>query len=292
MGKFYIPLLLAAFAVMLSLPPSMAAEGIQLSQRGGGGGFGRDFSGRTSGKKGKTTNPMLSRAPRAVQEKSGLIATGLRPVYPESAQCLEVKSPYASKTRFDGSPRREDANHGYHGGMDISAPIGTPLVAIADGEVFHKFHGGRLVGIQIFIRHAPEDTGLPVYVYSKYKHFDEMPDFEIGDRVKMGQFLGPSGDTGTAGGHFPNGYPHLHMSVYVSDGPEYEKKLKMIVPKDVRQLDPLALFLGSRPAVISSHAARDLPDDRKDVVIPYKTTDGRIVPAGTRLVWPFACKPK
>jgi len=295
---FLFLLSLAFVAAVLEVPPVTAKEGMQLApqiaQRGGAGGFGRDFSGRASGTKDKKSeiNPMLSRAPRAAQEKSGLIATGLRPVYPQDAQCLEVRSPFASRTRFDGSPRREDANHGYHEGMDISAPIGTPLVAIADGEVVHKFHGGRLVGIQIFIRHAPADTGLPVYVYSKYKHFDDMPGFAVGERIRMGQVLGPSGDTGTAGGHFPNGYSHLHLSVYVSDSPDYDKKLKMVVPKDVRQLDPLALFIGSRLAVVSSHAARGLAEAGKDVAIPYKTTGGKVHPAGTRFVWPFLCKLK
>ena len=66
-----------------------------------------------------------------------------------------MKSPFASPTRFDGSIRVQWAYHGYHNGFDISAPIGTPLIAIADGEVIHKFTGGRLVGHQIFLRHAP-----------------------------------------------------------------------------------------------------------------------------------------
>ena len=26
--------------------------------------------------------------------------------------------------------------------------------------------------------------------------------------------------------------------------------------------------------------------------IPYKTTDGRVVPEGARLIWPFMCKPR
>lgn len=70
------------------------------------------------------------------------------------------------------------------------------------------------------LRHTPDDTGLPVYIYSKYKHFDAMPDLEIGDRVKMGQVLRASGRTGTIGGHYGDkGYPHLRMSIYTSAAP-------------------------------------------------------------------------
>jgi hypothetical protein len=50
--------------------------------------------------------------------------------------------------------------------------------------------------------------------------------------------------------------------------------------------------LTKTPLIVDSHSARDLPDAEKDVPIPYKTTDGRIVPAGTRLIWPFLCEPR
>jgi len=237
-------------------------------------------------------NPMDPQASRDIHEKTGLIETGLRPVYPDTAVCLEVKSHFASPTRFDGSMRVNWAYHGRHNGFDISANIGTPLIAIADGEVVHKYTGRRLVGNQIFIRHAPEDTGLPVWVYSKYKHFDKLPDLGVGQSVKKGDFVGPSGQTGTAGGHFPNGYPHLHMSIYTSTSPDYESAKNTITPKDVQQVDPVALFLKKDPPITNSHAARGLDDADKDVPIAYKTTDGTIVPAGARIIWPVACTPK
>ncbi|MDA1090528.1 MAG: M23 family metallopeptidase [Proteobacteria bacterium] len=289
-----------SFILLLAAICLAAPEGAEAKNHRGGGGMGgggnmkKDVMGGK--KKGNadaaSVNPMDPSASRAIHERTGLIETGLKPVYPDTAVCLEVKSPFASPTRFDGSERVQWAYHGYHNGFDISAPIGTPLIAIADGEVIHRYTGGQLVGHQIFIRHAPEDTGLPVWVYSKYKHFNKLPDLGVGQRVKMGQFLGPSGDSGTAGGHFPTGYPHLHLSVYTSTSAEYESAENTITPKDVQQVDPVVLFLNKNPPVTNSHAARDLPDADKNVVIAYKTAAGKAVPDSARIIWPVACTPK
>ena len=241
--------------------------------------------------RGGKNNPLASSAPREVQARTGLISTGLRPVYPETATCLEVHSFFADRTRYDGSDRSLTANNGYHGGIDISAKIGTRLIALADGEVIHKYTGGRLVGNQIYLRHAPEDTGLPVWIYSKYKHFDKMPEHEIGARVKMGDDLGPSGRTGTTGGHYGSyGYPHLHLSIYVSDTPEYRSRKSMVIPQNPRQLDPLALYLPRHHFVSDSHAIKALPDNIKDVQISYLTEKGQFVPQDTRVIWPFRCQ--
>ncbi len=267
---------------------------------------GRGFGGKggmMGGKKGggeasketpdeSSSNPMNPRSSREVHENAGLFNTGLRPAYPSAAKCLEIKSAFGDETRHDGSTRYALAFHGYHGGNDISADIGTPLVALADGEVVHKYVGGRLVGNQIYLRHAPEDTGLPVWVYSKYKHFDKLPQLEVGDRVKMGQFLGPSGNTGTTGGHFGGqGYPHLHITIYISRSPDYETIKKSVLPKDVQYLDLVALYLNRTPPVVDNHQARDLPDAEKDVPIPYMTPAGTVSPTETRLIWPIMCQP-
>ena len=126
---------------------------------------------------------------RAEQIAQGLIHTGLKPAYPSKATCPEVSSFFGDRTRYDGSLRTLRSNHGYHGGMDISLPIGTPLVAIADGTVIQIARKGRLVGIKIALRHSPEDTGLPAWIYSKYQHLDEFPSLKVGDRVKMGEVM-------------------------------------------------------------------------------------------------------
>ena len=246
--------------------------------------------GGRAGRGGAGLNPT---SPREAHERAGLFNTGVEPIYPGDAVCLEVKSFFGDETRYDGSSRVSWAYHGYHQGFDISADQGTPVVAIADGEVVHAYAGRRLVGNQIYLRHSPQDTGLPVWIYSKYKHFRQLPDLKIGDRVKMGQVLGASGLTGTTGGYFGDeGYPHLHMSVYVAPSGKYRTLKKKVAPKGVQYLDPLAIYLLKDRKVSNNHEIRALPKAKKTVRIPYKTTDGRIVPAGTKLVWPFMCKPK
>ena len=266
--------------LMLVLPQSTDAKRGRMGGTMGGGAASK-------------TNPMHPDASREIQEKAGLFNTGLKPVYPATAKCLEVKSSFGDTTRYDGSSRVLRANSGYHNGFDISADEGTPIVAIAAGEVVHKFTGGRLVGNQIILRHAPADTGLPVWIFTKYKHFDELPALEVGARVEMGQVLGPSGKTGTVGGHFGAwGYPHLHMSVYVNDTGEYRSIRRSAIPKDVRFLDPFAVYLKGPPEPFDNHAVKALSEGAKVVRIPYKRTDGKVVPQGTKLVWPFMCAPR
>ncbi len=283
----------AALSLMAAKPVKgegvLAVAATELAQFGG-----KKKGKMKGGKKGKMRkNPMFAKAPRDVHEKAGLFKTGLRAVFPTEASCLEVSSPFGYKSRYDGSPRVSFAYSGYHNGMDISAEEGTPVIAIADGEVVHKYEGGKLVGYQIFLRHAPADTGLPFWTYSKYKHFQSMPEFEVGDRVTMGQVLAPSGITGTTGGYYGDfGYPSLHISIYTSDDPNYLTREKWIIPKNVKYMDPVGLYLDTDQPVIENKDIRDLPDDQKDVVIPYMTPDGTFVPEDTRLIWPFACTPR
>ena len=255
--------------------------------------FGLLISGcQTTGKKsGKVRSPFLKSASYDQKFEAGFVATGLKPIYPSNAKCREVASFFGDETRYDGSQRVQWANYGYHGGIDISAPEGIPIIAIAAGTVFQTHTGGRLVGHQIMLRHSPEDTGLPFWTVSKYKHFREMPDLEIGQRIEMGQIIGPSGKTGTTGGHYGEaGYPHLHMSVYASaSGNIRLSRRGGLIAPDGKFLDPLAFFYGR---IFDNHAIRALPDQQKHFAVPFKTTAGTVTPATTRVVWPFLCDPR
>lgn len=219
----------------------------------------------------------------------GFLPTGLKPVYPADAACPVMDSMFATTVRGDGSPRSRRFFQGYHGGADIPVPEGTPILAIADGTLVHKNEGRNIGGIGVVLQHAPEDTGLPVWTYTEYKHLIELPALEIGARVKRGQVLAKAGLTGTTGGHYgEDGHSHLHLAAYLSPGKDYRGKVAFI-PVDGQWMDPLALY---RRPPIDSQALAALPAAEKAVPISYQRPDGSTVPADARVIWPFACPPR
>ena len=263
------------------------------AQRGGGMGSGMRSGGMGGGKMNSMREKMDKETPPyAYYEQKGLFATGLKPVFPEGVDCPEIASPFGSGTRYDGSPRNND-HYGYHNGMDISLKTGTPLIAVADGEVVHGGSAGQLVGNYIWVRYAPEATDLPVYTFIRYQHLDQNSPFAVGDHVKMGDILGPSGNTGTTGGHFGHsGYPHLHMNILFGESPEYTTMRAMIGPKDLRYLDPLGLYVRKPISAINNHILKALPDSEKALKVAVKTTNGHIIPEGAKVVWPVMCEAK
>lgn len=269
----------------------MGKRGKRGMMGGGDGMMGRGGEGPPGGGGGLRAAFLPMGAELDAMRERGFFATGLEPVYPGDADCLKIDSPFASQKRYDGSWRNQRYYHGYHGGADMSADEGTPILAVADGTVVHKSGGGGGIGgIGIVLQHAPDDTGLGVWAYTEYKHLREMPDLAEGQRVRMGEVIAFAGKTGTTGGraYGPAGHSHLHLTAFYSESDGYMAK-RMLIPEDGWWMDPVALF---KAPPIDSATLKDLPDSEKRVVIPYKTTDGHIVPEGTKVVWPFACSPK
>lgn len=221
-----------------------------------------------------------------LMNRRGFLETGLKPVYPPEVKCPAVTSPFASRTRSDGSRRAPRFFGGLHGGMDIPANDGTPVLAVASGTVVHTTKGQGIGGIGLVVQHAPDDTGLPAWVYTEYKHLRSMPPLAIGDKVKRGQAIAEVGDTGTTGGHYgEEGFTHLHLSAFMSPQSGFVSD-RLFVPLDGQWLDPLAIFRG--PPLASAEIA-PLPAAQKAVRFGYQTTAGKTVPADAKIVWPLPC---
>lgn len=88
-----------------------------------------------------------------------------------------------------------------HRAIDYAAPIGTPIMAVADGTITQAgWNGGY--GIYVDIRHNS------IYE-TQYAHLSKLT-VSYGDRVKQGDVIGYVGSTGFSTG------PHLHYQVKVS----------------------------------------------------------------------------
>jgi murein DD-endopeptidase MepM/ murein hydrolase activator NlpD len=94
-----------------------------------------------------------------------------------------------------------------HNGIDLAAPIGTPVKAALSGTVIGTgntdlVRGCYSFGKWVMVKHA---NGLN----TMYAHFSQISVVQ-GESVSTGEVLGYSGETGYATG------PHLHFGVYVS----------------------------------------------------------------------------
>lgn len=101
-------------------------------------------------------------------------------------------SSFGSRRFFNNQPRNP------HSGMDIAAPVGTPVRAPAPGLIVNTgdyFFNGK----SVFLDHG---RGL----ISMFCHLDTI-DVAEGDQLQTGQLLGRVGATGRVTG------PHLHWSV-------------------------------------------------------------------------------
>ena len=111
-----------------------------------------------------------------------------------------------------------------HNAIDIMAAGGTPVVAVADGEIAKFFDSER--------------GGITIYQYSSdrrfvyyYAHLQKRADnLKEKDSVKRGTVIGYVGNTGNSGA----GNYHLHFSIILPDDP---KKIF-----DGTEINPYPLF--------------------------------------------------
>lgn len=102
--------------------------------------------------------------------------------------------------------KRSQGVHGYNG-VDLAAPLGTPIIASADGEVIISrssgWNGGY--GSYIVIRHSNGTQTL-------YAH-NSANTVSVGDSVSQGDVIGAVGKTGKATGY------HVHFEIRGAKNP-------------------------------------------------------------------------
>jgi murein DD-endopeptidase MepM/ murein hydrolase activator NlpD len=122
------------------------------------------------------------------------------------------QSAYTTYGTIRGAYRALKVNHQ---GVDVAAPIGTPVLAVADGVVMLSGRG-QIAGERIAVEHgrARAREGGDGVLISEYIHLKRRLVF-AGERVSRGQIIGTLGITGHgAAGHVP----HLHYATSLVDG--------------------------------------------------------------------------
>ncbi|MBI3038776.1 M23 family metallopeptidase [bacterium] len=116
-----------------------------------------------------------------------------------------VIDPMPTRAASEFGPRNVRVGHKNHTGVDIPTPNDTPLHALGDGVVTaveYKNSPGRFLqirydnGIESVFAHLPNGPGWKNKIYKK-----------AGDRVKMGEVVALSDNSGTSTG------AHLHMGI-------------------------------------------------------------------------------
>lgn len=121
---------------------------------------------------------------------TSFVSTGSGFIWPVSSHTISSEYGY-----------RTDPINGttsYHSGVDIAASSGTPISAVADGEVAWSYYSSS-AGNWIGIDHGDG-------VYSVYMHCS-LSIVSPGDIVSQGDVIGYVGSTGRSTG------PHLHLSI-------------------------------------------------------------------------------
>jgi len=108
---------------------------------------------------------------------------------------------YTINARSPYGPRRHPITRKttFHHGVDVALPVGTTLVAPADGVVVHKGFGSS-GGHTLILKHDNN-------IHTVYYHLQKPSHLGKGTQVKLGDEVALSGNTGASTG------PHLHWEV-------------------------------------------------------------------------------
>tara|TARA_Y100000389_G_scaffold17567_1_gene15337 strand:- start:13 stop:1095 length:1083 start_codon:yes stop_codon:yes gene_type:complete len=223
-----------------------------------------------------------------IQKKRGMIRIGMSPKFYENGKCIKCDDCWA----IDYSHKRGGLP-ALHKGRDLPMPFNTPVLAMADGIVVGLFKNEiSRKGIEVVLRHTPEQTNLPFFTYTQYTHFNKWPlDIKIGQEIKVGDILGPNGNSGKRGESIKKiRRPALHFAVFKSESPNWSSFSRGFLVKDGYWMDPVTFFKKTGP--YEHKKLKKLNKKEKKVLISYKTNDGKLIPDNTKKIWPFSCDPE
>jgi murein DD-endopeptidase MepM/ murein hydrolase activator NlpD len=101
-----------------------------------------------------------------------------------------------------------------HSGVDLAAPIGTPVQAAGDGRITFRGRDGGYGNLIIIGHFDPYST--------RYAHLRRFaPGLHVGSHVRQGQVIGYVGQSGEATG------PHLHFEIRVNKTPRNPLTVKL-----------------------------------------------------------------
>ena len=86
-----------------------------------------------------------------------------------------------------------------HKGIDYGCPLGTPILASAEGFVKNRYYEANGYGYYILLEHKDGSGTLYAHL-NRYK-------VSLGEKVEQGQIIGESGSSGKSTG------PHLHFEL-------------------------------------------------------------------------------
>ena len=153
-----------------------------------------------------TTSPPPNSGAPSPQNNSSQTVTGTEA--PATPLIIPVPSVRPDQLRDTFSDARSEGR--VHDAIDIPAPKGTPVLAVADGTILKLFQSER-GGTTIY--QLSTDNKFVYY----YAHLDRYADgLTVGHFAKQGETIAFVGDTGNAGA----GNYHLHFSISLISNPK------------------------------------------------------------------------
>jgi murein DD-endopeptidase MepM/ murein hydrolase activator NlpD len=152
----------------------------------------------TAAARGEAAVPSPSTATPAV----GALVAGALPVPDLGILRMPVQGVAPPSLKDDFEEARDGTRR--HEAIDIPAPRGTPVIAVADGRVA-KLFTSRAGGLTVY-----QFDGQGTYCFY-YAHLDRYaPGLVEGAALRRGDRIGDVGTTGNA----PKNTPHLHFAVF------------------------------------------------------------------------------